>query len=332
MSKLYWLLPPLPSQHLGTTLPHRRAPAPSDILWENTACTGAAAAGRRALSLAATALIIGAGVLIQYGLCLAAERERARRMAFAHHEGGPAGVDLSSLGAFLLSTRLRVVALVSAASVVVINWLVTLAVRALARFERWHTGTARERATLVKLTAAYLLSAFAAPLLAAALSGHSDSWYSQGGAVESAFWTQVANGLVWPALALADPGDLLAAQVLSRAARTQAMADALLAPPPFQLAEQFACGLTSLGLAVWWLPVLPLSPMIAAAGLFLQFLADKWVALRRARSPGDICGRGVAVVINRLLLLLPLVQLLLCRYLYFKVGGRGRGWHTSGGS
>jgi hypothetical protein len=100
------------------------------------------------------------------------------------------------------------------------------------------------------------------------------------------------------------------------------MLDRLLAPPDFPLAEQHAAAVTTLGLALWYSPALPISPMIAAVGLAWAYSASKYVALRRAASPGNVSGR-VASCLNGLLRLLPLMQLLLMRELYFKVGRDG---------
>ena len=57
----------------------------------------------------------------------------------------------------------------------------------------------------------------------------------------------------------------------------------LLEPPPFLLAEQYAAALTTLGIAMCWIPVLPISPFIAVVGLLLAYWADKFVALRCAK-------------------------------------------------
>ena len=54
----------------------------------------------------------------------------------------------------------------------------------------------------------------------------------------------------------------------------------LLQPPEFLLAEQYASAVTTLGLALCWMPVLPISPLIAALALFLGYWAEKVVALR----------------------------------------------------
>lgn len=58
------------------------------------------------------------------------------------------------------------------------------------------------------------------------------------------------------------------------------MMNALLSPPEFMLAEQYASAVTTLGVAMCWMPVLPVSPYIAALGLLLGYWADKVVALR----------------------------------------------------
>ena len=54
-----------------------------------------------------------------------------------------------------------------------------------------------------------------------------------------------------------------------RYAQTQPMMDLLLAPEPFLLSERYASAVKTLGLGVFFMPVLPLSCVIALVGLFL---------------------------------------------------------------
>ena len=140
------------------------------------------------------------------------------------------------------ATQLRGLAVLAGLAVVLCNYLVTLAVRALTVGERWHTHTSSERNTSLKLSVAYLLNAFVVPLLAAYLSGNTHSWYSRGGLMESAFFLQAANAILPPLATLLGPRDLLRSQVAARWARTQPMMNRLLAPPEFPLAEQYASG------------------------------------------------------------------------------------------
>jgi hypothetical protein len=96
------------------------------------------------------------------------------------------------------------------------------------------------------------------------------------------------------------------------------MLDRLLAPPAFPLAEAHAGSVTTLGLALFYAPILPLSPFIALAALLIASASHKWVALRRAAAPANLSGL-VTAPLNWLLRLLPLVQLVLMRQLYFVV-------------
>ena len=73
-------------------------------------------------------------------------------------------------------TKLRAIAAVAGLAVVALNWVVTLAVRRLTAWERWHTRTSSERFAGTKLALSYLLNSFAVPLLAAYLSGNTHSW------------------------------------------------------------------------------------------------------------------------------------------------------------
>lgn len=94
------------------------------------------------------------------------------------------------------------------------------------------------------------------------------------------------------------------------------MLNRLLAPPFFPMAEQHAASVTSIGLAMFYMPVLPISPYISLIGLVLSYLTNKWIALRRAAAPPNLNGM-VTSSLNFLLRLLPLVQLILMKYLYF---------------
>jgi hypothetical protein len=98
--------------------------------------------------------------------------------------------------------------------------------------------------------------------------------------------------------------------------KMQKMLNRLLAPPIFPMAEQHAASITSIGLAMFYMPVLPISPYISLVGLILSYFTNKWIALRRAAAPPNLNGM-VTSSLNFLLRLLPMVQLILMKYLYF---------------
>jgi hypothetical protein len=299
----------------GTVVKVVRAPEPSDILWEHTNCTGTPALLRRIYSWAITALLILAGAGIQYGFAVAAEQLREDRMMAQYAAG--TGAEWAVHEAAVKTRKLRAVAVVSAVVVVTINLTIMLTVRALSWYERWTTRTSMERWVMLKLSISQLCNAFAAPMLAAYASGNRSGWFSRGGLMDAAFYVQCANSLVPPLFHLLGLGDKIKYYILSPFARTQPMLNQLLAPPLFPMAEQYAASVTTLGLALWYMPVLPMSPMIALVGLSVSYCSNKWVALRRAAAPPNFSGM-VTAPLNWMLRLLPLVQMILMKHLYFK--------------
>ena len=79
-----------------------------------------------------------------------------RRTAELYRYGSSSSLSFTSWAAFASSalavTRLNTLSILSGLAVVLVNWLVTLAVRRLTVLERWHTRTAGERWALLKLS------------------------------------------------------------------------------------------------------------------------------------------------------------------------------------
>ncbi|KDD74162.1 hypothetical protein H632_c1519p0, partial [Helicosporidium sp. ATCC 50920] len=299
----------------------QRAPEPSDVLWTRLGLTRWELAARRATSLVATIAIMAGGAAAQYGLCLLAERERQKRIAAYHFDGPLAqGMDwasAASLASSLLTTlKLSVVAIITGLVIVLINQAITWAARRLCTYERWPTRTQLERWLVFRLSLCWTVNACAIPLVAARVAGSQGAWFARGGVVESACYTQIANAVLVPVgTLLGSPGELLAPWT-ARLAATQAAADSMLEAPQFALAETVAGGVLTLALAFWWGPVLPLSMFLALVGLLFAHLADKIVALRRSARPPDVAAAAFGPA-RAVLRLLPLVQLVLVRWVYF---------------
>lgn len=77
---------------------------------------------------------------------------------------------------YLTAIHLRVISLFSGVFVVFMNYCITLAVRALSFYERWHTQSEREKWHVVKLSVFYLINSFVVPILATNLSGNAAQW------------------------------------------------------------------------------------------------------------------------------------------------------------
>lgn len=291
-----------------------RAPEPSDLLWEHTNCNQTTIVVRRIWSWVLTTLIILAAASIQYGLTMIAQHMRDERMRSEYAAGN--GESWAIKAATSTTVRLRLVSIVNAVVVVSLNLTIMVTVRALSWYERWTTRTSMERWVMLRLSVSQLLNAFAAPMVAAYVSGNRSGWFSRGGLIEAAFYVQCANAVMPPLFHLMGTLDKLR-WMLSPFARTQAMLNFWLAPPLFPLAEQHAASITTLGLAMFYMPVLPISPMIAVLGLSFSYCANKWIALRRAAAPPNLSGM-VTSSVNWMLRLLPLIQLILMKELYFR--------------
>lgn len=300
----------------GANIKVIRAPEPSDILWEHTNCTGRQAFFRRSWSWAFTGAIMLTGAGIQYGLAVLGQKTREDRIHAEYAAG--AGALWALKEADEQTLRLRLVVVLTGTVVVTINLTIMLTMRALSWYERWSTRTSMQRWVMLKLSVSQLLNAFAAPVLAAYASKSKSGWYARGGLMEAAFFIQIANAFGPPLFHLLGIGDFVKYYLLSPFARTQPMLENLLAPPMFPLAEQHAASVTTLGLAMWFMPVLPISPLIAVTGLGFSYCANKYIALRRAAAPPNLSGM-VTSILNWLLRLLPLIQLILMKYLYYSV-------------
>lgn len=298
----------------GSAVKVIRAPEPSDMIWEHTQCGTYDVWRRRIISWTVTICVILAGAGIQYGLASGAERLREERYIADIAAGN--GDESSERDASIKTTRIRVVTIITGLMVVIINFSTMLTVRFLSWYERWTTRTSMERWVLLKLSFSQLINAFAAPLIAAYVTGNKSGWYVRGGLMEAAFFVQCSNALLPPLVHLLGIGDKFKRYLLAPHARTQEMLNRMLAPPIFPMAEQHAASVTSIGLAMFYMPVLPISPYISMVGLILSYFTNKWIALRRAAAPPNINGM-VTSSLNFLLRLLPLVQLILMKYLYF---------------
>jgi hypothetical protein len=131
------------------------------------------------------------------------------------------------------------------------------------------------------------------------------------------FYNQLLVAFVAPLLAVINSIGLLNVQLFSRVARTQAAADALLAPPAFPAAVRLAQTISSVNLAIMYAPVLPILPAIAALGVLCAYAADLWVALRQS-SKLHAFGMKAVVAVGLILRVLPLVQIVLIYTLYFR--------------
>lgn len=200
--------------------------------------------------------------------------------------------------------------------VVLVNVVISILVQVLSFYERWFTRSDREMWLAMKISTFYLINSFAVPILIHSGKNRRSNWYKGGGLMDQALYIQLSNAVVPALLALLDPMDRIKVKILSRFARTQAMMDNLVMPHHFYLSERYAAAVKTLGLALFYMPALPISPFIGALALLISYMTDKYLALRHTQKPHNLAHK-VTVAINRVILLLPLVQMILMWRLYF---------------
>lgn len=200
--------------------------------------------------------------------------------------------------------------------VVVVNLAISILVNSLSFYERWLTRSNREKWLTLKISVFYLVNSFLVPMLVQSSKKRRATWYLKGGLMEQAFFIQLSNAILPDLLTLFDPLDALNVYFFSRFARTQRKLDNLVMPRHFFLSVRYAAAVKTMGLALFYMPVLPISPLIAALGLLISYFTDKYVALRLAQKPHNLA-YVVTIAINNAILVLPLVQLLLIWRLYF---------------
>ena len=294
----------------GRDLYVSRPPEPSDFWWENVGHGPRDRAVRQIVSTLCTGLVLAGGALLQFYLQSLKYAERSEL-----HEGqgqagtpGQGGAPLSVLE-FLRSRQLS---LLSSFVVLFVNQANKFVVHKLCHFERWQSRSGMEMALVLKLSLAGLLNSGVVPLLAA----QRRLYYVPGGFVEEMFFIQVVNAFVPDLMSLVKPTQLLRTRVLSHFAGSQEMLNFLVRPPDFALARRYTDALRTLGLMVFFSPILPASPFIAFAGLLFSYATDKYVALRVARLPNELSARATATL-NTVVKLLPLGQILMVRFAFF---------------
>lgn len=278
-----------------------RAPEPGDIRWEHIERRGWRGYLRMLPAFCAAAAVCGVSLGFQYGFAAAALRHTSTKLDFSY----ASGVVQSSARPATAMT----LAIVSAVFVVAFNGIISWVVSWASRYERWATRSAGEAFEACVLAVMWTVNMFLLPL-GAALMLQRDAWYLRGGLAEQAFWVQVANAGVPSVLRLVAPGRFARRFIFARYVRTQDRMNQLLAEPSFPLPRRLAAAVATLALGVLWLPALPVSSMLALAGLVLQYAADQVEAIQRAPPPiAPLLGGRIAI--STILQVLPALQLLL---------------------
>ena len=272
-----------------------RAPEPTDYIWANTNVRGLELAWRRVVGNVAVVIVVVLGFLLQQGLETVKndERDRITRAEVkavasdsdvsAKDPNASAGSRTSQL---LHIVRLRGLTVLAAVVIVTVNLLITLVTKYFSeRFERWHVRSNNVRFLIAKLSIAQLLNAAIIPILAAGSSDKKNTWFTRGGLAEEAFYIQISSAILPDLLQLMNPIAWLNQRFARDHARTQAMMNNLVEPREFDIAVRYATAIKSLGLAILYAPILPISYMICFVGFLITYASDIYYATRSSRKP-----------------------------------------------
>jgi uncharacterized membrane protein len=143
--------------------------------------------------------------------------------------------------------------------------------------------------------------------------------YSSAGLAAYALWLQLFNVVLPPLFFIFWPDDVLGLQLFSRAACTVTYMDRFTEPPPFRTAYRMGEAITTVGISILYAPIFPFSPLIGLVALIVQYGVDQYIMLRHSAKPRAYQVEAFAAA-NYLLRVLPLVQTLLCAFVYFREG------------
>ncbi|KAK3254181.1 hypothetical protein CYMTET_36598 [Cymbomonas tetramitiformis] len=253
----------------------------------------------------------GFGAVLQY--LLEQEKQKARNDSIDSQTSELAAEDESStLDKARESFNLRFVSFAIAAVVVVMNIIITTAIRKLNMHEAYKTRSDKQMNFILKLTAGHLLNSVFVPIMVADPS----YWYVRGGFVEQAFYIQLVNAVLPDIVQLLRVRYHINTIYLAKFAKTQSQMDVLHAPEEFSIAERYSNILKTFGLATFFGPLLPCSYCIGLVGVTFSYFTDKYMALRVCAKP-DHLNQDVVLAFNRMLLFIAVIQYLICYFRYF---------------
>jgi len=259
----------------------RRASEPSDVLWENLGVSRKERLKRKAFTTFCAILLI----LVSFALVITLSWAQEKFIK----ENGQA------------SAVVKTFSIVSSILVMVINYLMGLAIRALAEHEKHGTYTSYFNGMATKLNAAQFVNAAFTTLVAKIIvttnfNDHKSeilqraNFYSAGGLMEGMFFVFITGALSTPISTFLDPWYYLKIFQRYRASKTtkdlnQKQAHEIFEDPSVDMSYKYSLVVKSVLLASFYAPSLPIILVFAIFGLTFIYWVDKYIFLRRSALP-----------------------------------------------
>jgi len=267
----------------GKKVKVKRAPEPSDVLWENLGFSANQKLKRKIF----TTIMAGILVTLSFGIIIAISWSQ-NHILKKIGEGSPFIKLLSIAASFILAT---------------LNYILGQLIRKLAEFEKHGTYTGYFTGITRKLSIAQFINTAFTTLIAkivitasVAVGDHTIietvNFYGVGGLLEAMFFVFITNAFSTPLMNFFDPFYYLKLFQRWRALRnqensrmTQKEAQVLFEDPQVDMSYKYALLIKTMLLTAFYAPAIPISIILAVVGLVFVYWVDKYILLRRSALP-----------------------------------------------
>ena len=266
-------------KYKGKVLEVRRAPDPSDIVWENLGVSPAKVAVRRITTAAATTIVLCMGAAVVYF---------SSRMKVTLTQGliTDAYKDIKD-PTVVQTVGFNIMSFLPSIIVVVMNVVITATIWKFERMSLYRTISDMQAAITRNLTFAMFINT-----ALVAIPIHLNDWYGGSGLVPEVYNIMISNAVVAPLLSLLSPKVLWRSMQRRRAVRqgdlcmlTQQETNALFEGVPIVMPNLCAGAMKTYLLSMMYAPVLPIGLVIGFVAVGIQYWVNKVMLLRRHCRP-----------------------------------------------
>jgi len=267
----------------GQKIKLKRAPEPTDVLWENLGFTSSQKLKRKIFTTIMAAVL----VILSFALIIAISWSQ-NDILKTIGEGSPFIKLLAAGASILLAT---------------VNYILGQLIRKLAEFEKHGTYTGYFTGITQKLSVAQFINTAFTTLIAKIIITASVAvgeqtlietvnFYGVGGLLEAMFFVFITNAFSTPLMNLFDPwyywrlfGRRRALKNTEDTRMNQREAHELFEGPQVDMSYKYALLIKTMLLTAFYAPAIPISILLAIVGLVFVYWVDKYILLRRAALP-----------------------------------------------
>lgn len=261
-----------------------RASEPTDIYWENLSVTYIQRVKKSFTTYAVTILCL----LCAFGITLGASILKD----LLDSQGGTTNTE---------AILIRIISILTSFLVIAINVALGKIIRLLSAYEKHETYSKYHLSVAIKLTIALFINSGIVPLF---VNFGREDWFNSGGLMVDIFYITVSLCFVSPFAYLFNPVHMIKGCRKKNEARkgensrmTQRQANTLFEGPALDMAQRYANTMLLFLMTVFYTYPLPIMPLLTFAGAGFQYWVEKYVLLRRHKTPEQM-GSYIAEVFS----------------------------------